>query len=220
MCERTLVDDPETEHYDFAARLDELRCHPNNVLRKIVTEARTAQQRWRREEMAATRVLDEREALGDLPDASISARTAQATLDASRALESLPSVAAAAAAGEMSWDQLQQVVELATPESDAEWAQRGTRMSPCDLQRLARRRRAVTLAEARARAAARFVRTWRDPAAGMGGGRWELPDVDAVLVDKVLDHMAERMRPPKGEKWDTLSHRKADALVELARSYA
>jgi hypothetical protein len=49
-------------------------------------------------------------------------------------------------------------------------------------------------------------------------GRWALPDVDGVLVEKVLDHMAERMRPAKGTAWDSLAHRKADALVELCRS--
>jgi hypothetical protein len=40
------------------------------------------------------------------------------------------------------------------------------------------------------------------------------------LVDKVLEHMAERMRPARGMPWDSLAHRKADALVELCRSYA
>jgi hypothetical protein len=53
----------------------------------------------------------------------------------------------------------------------------------------------------------------------MARGKWLLPDVDGVLVDKVLEHMAERMRPERGEKWDTLAHRKADALVELAKLY-
>jgi hypothetical protein len=208
------------EPYDFGVRLDDLRCHPNDVLRKIVREARAEQQRWRLEEAAATRVLEEREALGDVPDPTVSARTAQVMVEIGRQLERQPEIAAAAHAGDLTWDQLQPVVELATPESDAEWAHRAPNMSPSDLQRLAGRRRAVALAEAQARAAARFVRTWRNAAAGMGGGRWELPDIDAVLVDKVLDHMAERMRPPKGQPWETLARRKADALVELCRTYA
>ena len=54
----------------------------------------------------------------------------------------------------------------------------------------------------------------------MVAGRFWLPDLDGVLVEKVLDHMAERMRPDKGQPWDSLAHRKADALVELCRSYA
>jgi hypothetical protein len=32
--------------------------------------------------------------------------------------------------------------------------------------------------------------------------------------------MAERMRPEKGMPWDSLAHRKADALVELCSNYA
>jgi hypothetical protein len=85
---------------------------------------------------------------------------------------------------------------------------------------MARRQRTVSLAEARARGDARFVRMWREHHVGMNGGRWALPDVKGVLVEKVLDHMAERMRPPKGQPWDTLAHRRADALVELCERYA
>jgi hypothetical protein len=62
--------------------------------------------------------------------------------------------------------------------------------------------------------------TWRDAVDGMSCGRWRLPDVDGVLVEKVLEHMAERLRPAKGEVWDSLAHRKADALVDLVTSYA
>jgi hypothetical protein len=50
--------------FDFAARVDELRTHPNEVLGARVVEARREQQRWRLEELAATRVLDDRGALG------------------------------------------------------------------------------------------------------------------------------------------------------------
>jgi hypothetical protein len=54
----------------------------------------------------------------------------------------------------------------------------------------------------------------------MAAGRWRLPDLDGILVDKVLDYMAEQMRPAKGDPGDSLEHRKADALVELCRTYA
>jgi hypothetical protein len=208
------------EPYDFAARLDHLRCHPNDVLRKLRDDARARQQQWRLEELAITRVLDEREALDDVPDPTISARTAKTAVDVARALERQPAIAAAAHAGRLSWDQLVPVVELATPETDAEWAARGARTAPIDLHRLARRQRPVPLGDAQARAAARFVRMWRNHPAGMAEGRWSLPDVKGVLVEKVLDHMAERMRPAKGQPWDTLAHRRADALVTLCEQYA
>jgi hypothetical protein len=78
----------------------------------------------------------------------------------------------------------------------------------------------VTPEDAAARREARELRIWREPEVGMVAGRFRLPDVDGVLVEEVFEFMAERMRPAKGEAWDTLDHRKADALVELCTRYA
>src|SRR5262245_50140107 len=47
-----------------------------------------------------------------------------------------------------------------------------------------------------------------------------LPDVDGALVESVLTHMVDRMRPAKGERWESRAARTADALVALARNYA
>ena len=206
--------------YDFGARVDALRCHSTKALRGMVADARREQQRWYLEELAATRVLDDRQALDALPDATVSARTAKMNREVARSLESLPKVAAAAWSGDLTKDQLQPLTEVATPATDGEWAERGRRTAPVDLQRQARAARTVTAADAAARRAARYVTSWRDAERGMVFGRWALPDVDGVLVEKVLDHMAERMRPAKGMAWDSLAHRKADAFVELATKYA
>ncbi|HUV09749.1 MAG TPA: hypothetical protein VMX12_02155 [Acidimicrobiia bacterium] len=208
------------EGFDFRARVDALRCQSTTALRRVVAEARREQQRWHLEELAAIRVLDDRHALDTLPDAAVSARTAKTDREVARALESLPAVSAAAHDGALSWDQLAPLTLVATPATDAEWAKRGPNVAPVDLQRMARTVQKVTAADAEARRRARSVFTWRESETGMACGRWALPDVDGVLVDKVLDHMAERMRPAKGLAWDSLGHRKADALVELARTYA
>jgi hypothetical protein len=219
--DRPPVDGPaDRVGYDFGARVDALRCHSTKALRAAVADARREQQRWYLEELAATRVLDDRHMLDVLPDASVSARTAKTNREVARSLESLPKVAAAAWDGTLSKDQLVPVSEVATPASDAEWARRGQRATPVDLQRQARATRTVSAADTEARRAARYVTSWRDAAQGMVFGRWALPDVDGVLVEKVLDHMAERIRPAKGMAWDSLAHRKADAFVELAHSYA
>jgi hypothetical protein len=186
----------------------------------MVADARREQQRWYLEELAATRVLDERQALDARPDASVSARTAKTNRELARSLESLPEVAAAAWSGDLSKDQLIPVVEVATPATDAEWAERAQHMAPVDLQHRARATRTVTAAEAAARREARYVRSWRDADQGMVFGRWALPDVDGVLVEQVLDQIAERMRPATGMAWDSLAHRKADAFVELCTTYA
>jgi hypothetical protein len=206
--------------FDFAARVEELRRHETGDVREVVRRARREQQRWHLEELAATRVLDDRGALDRMPDPTVSTRTAKTNLELARELESLPEIAAAAAAGDLTWDQLQPVVALATPETDAEWAQRGANAAVGDLSRMARRNRVVSAAEAAERHDLRSVFSWHEAETGMSAGRWRLPDVEGVLVDKVLEHMAEQMRPEKGQPWDSLAHRKADALVALARDYA
>ncbi len=216
---------PETEAaeaadagFDFRARVDTLRCRSTPALRPYVADLAAEEQRVRLERLAATRVLDDRQALGVVPDPTASASRMKTELGV--ALESLPQVAAAAHAGSLSWDQLAPLTKVATPATDAEWARRGPNVPPVELQRMAHRAQKVTAADAEARRRARAVFTWREQESGMACGRWSLPDVDGVLVDKVLDHMAERMRPAKGMAWDSLAHRKADALVELARTYA
>ena len=85
---------------------------------------------------------------------------------------------------------------------------------------MARTTRTPTLAEAQRRRAARKVWFAERPDTGMVDLGGSLPDVDGVFVKGVLDHMAERMRPAKGQAWDTRAHRLADALVEVCRHYA
>ena len=212
--------DISDDRFDFSSSVDAMRCHPNAVLRDIVKEARVQQERWWLRELAATRVLDEREALGPLPDAAQSTRTNTTNLKVARELESLPEIAAAAHDGTISRDQLSPLVEVATPETDVEWARKGSRTPANDLSRMARRLQKVSATDAEARHQARELRMWRDAERGMALGRWSLPDVNGALVEQVLDHMAERMRPAKGQKWDSLEHRRADALVELVTTYA
>ena len=122
--------------FDYGVELEELRRHRTEWLRAERTRVVTEQRRLHVRELAVTRVLDERGALGPLPDATVSARTAKATVDVARELESLPAIAAAAASGSVSWDQLQPLVEIATPDSDREWAARAPGLAPIDLQRI------------------------------------------------------------------------------------
>jgi hypothetical protein len=213
----TRPDSLHAEEFDFRARVDELRCRGLRGARAHLAEARRQEQRWRLEGLAATRALEEMDGLDVTPDATVSARTAKTNREVARSLESLPKVAAAAWSGALTWDQLQPVTQVATPATDAEWSVRGRNLAPVDLQRIARSARHVTAADAAGRRAARYVSSWRDPERGMVFGRWALPDVDGILVDKVLEELAERMRPPKGQPWDSLVHRKADALVSLCR---
>jgi hypothetical protein len=111
-------------------------------------------------------------------------------------------------------------VQLATPETDREWAARGPNVSPIDLQALVRRQERPSGEDAKARREARMLRIWREQHSGMVAGRFRLADVDGVLLEKVFLELTEKMRPPKGQAWDSLDHRQADALVQLCRDYS
>jgi hypothetical protein len=118
-------------------------------------------------------------------------------------------------------EQLVPAARLADETTDAEWARRAGHTAAADLQRMARCARTPTEEEARERRRRRAVRTWWDEGSGMlrFGGEG-LPDVDGALVESVLTHIVDRMKPAKGERWESRAARTADALVELARTYA
>jgi len=209
--------------FDYSELLEELRCHTTEWLHDARDEAVREQRRWHVRELAITRVLDER---GQVDD-SLAAKDGTSTRDVrrkqatARNLERQPNVANAAAKGELSDEQLDHVSKLAgdDPAADEHWAKEGPGWSPEDLAAEVRRTRTPTMAEAEARRAARMHRFWMNRDAGMLDGRYSLPDLDGALVESVFEEMIERMRPAKGQPWDTREHRAADALVELCRMY-
>jgi len=211
--------------FDLPDRLTELRCHTTEWLEARLDELITQQRALRVEELAVRKVLDERGQV-DLAEHVLrgahneSPRTARQSLEMARRLESLPAIAAAAHAGALSPDQLKPLVEIATPETDAHWAERGPGRAPVDLERKARQQRGVTDEEATARREARELKWWWERDTGMLALRGRLPDVDGAVVRGVLERMVERMRPAKGQPWETRAHRGADALVDLAKNYA
>jgi len=122
----------------------------------------------------------------------------------------------AALAGRFSAEQLAPTAELADEASDAEWAERGTQAAPTDLQHMARAQRAPSREDSLARRARRSLRKWRDDERRMLCGRFELPmEHGGAVVESFFDQVVERMRPAKGERWDSLEHRQADALIGL-----
>jgi hypothetical protein len=212
------VEVPAQESY--RDRLDALRCHETAWLRARRVELVKEQRRLHVEELAVLKVLDERDALSRMPDPKVSPRTTKTNLELARALESLPAVAEQLAEGELSIEQAAPLAQLATPETDSEWAQRGPNVSPMDLQALVRRQQRPSSEDAAARREARMLRIWREQHSGMVAGRFRIADVDGVLVEKVFLGLTEKMRPAKGQAWDSLDHRQADALVQLCRDYS
>jgi hypothetical protein len=125
--------------------------------REVVGE----QRRLHTEELLLTRVLDERGRIDSTVGLDgVSTRTMRETVETARALESLPAVAAAAHAGELSSEQLGSVVALADEDSDAEWAARGPNTPPADLARMARTKSKPTVEDWRTRQEARSLRMW------------------------------------------------------------
>jgi len=209
--------------FDYSARLDELRTHSTGWLRARRDELVAEQRRLRVEELAVVAVLDERGAVDDAMAAAdgVSVRTLRDSVETARALEQLPCLAGAAHAGSVSPEQLVPAARLADEASDAEWAARAPNTAASDLHRLVRTKHAPTEEEGRERRQRRGVHTWWDDETGMyrfGGAG--MPDLDGALMESVLTHMVDRMRPANGRPWTSRAARTADALVELARNYA
>jgi hypothetical protein len=210
----------------YREMVDELRCRPNAWLREERSRVRREQRKLRLREVAITTVLGERGAT-DGQDAvefvqthdQVRSSTARAEVEIGRRLEALPEIAARAEAGEVSFDQLEHLVELATPETDAEWARRGAHTAPSELGRLVRQRRVVSTEEAEERRRARSFRWWRGRDTGMLNVRGEIPDVDGALVEAVFEHAINAMKPASGEPWESRARRGSDALVALCRGY-
>jgi hypothetical protein len=169
-----------------------------------------------------TRVLDERGAFDDTLAArdGVSARTVREARETARALESLPRVAAAAHAGRLSSEQLEHVAQLADEQSDAEWASRAPKVAPVDLARLARTQSKPTVDDSRRRREARSLRMWWQRDTGTLSIRGELPDLDGARFETTINQLVDRMRPGKGQSWDTRDHRGADALMSLCQQSA
>ena len=208
--------------FDYSGRLDELRCHTTEWLLARRAELVAEQRQLRVEELAVVAVLDERGAVGDATAAAegVSVRVWHDTVETARALEELPHLAAAAHDGAVSPEQLTPAARLADGASDAEWARRAGHTAASDLQKMVRCAQVPTEEEARVRRRRRGVRTWWDDTGMFRFAGAGLPDVDGALMESVLTHMVDRMKPAKGGQWESRAARTADALVELARNYA
>jgi hypothetical protein len=204
---------------EFAELLDELRCWETDRLSaervRVIREKRRLEAR----ELALTRVLDERRAMPKDQAArdGESEATAKRKLDTARKLEKLRHLGNAAMDGKLSSEQLHPAADLADEDNDEEITERAAQASPTELQRLAREQRRPSREESLARRGRRSLRKWRDDH-GFLCGRFELPmEHGGAEVESFFDQVAERMRPTRGQAWDSLEHRQADTLIGLCR---
>ena len=147
--------------FDVSGHLDELRSWPTDRLVAHHDHLVREQRRLHLEDLDVVRVLDERGQIDPTVGAGgESAVMVRRSVETARALESLPNVAAAAHAGQLSNEQLSSVVKLADEDTDAEWARRAPNTAPEDLARLARCAVKPSTADSRARYEARSLRMW------------------------------------------------------------
>src|SRR5262249_44042139 len=132
--------------------VDMMRSHSTEWLESRRGEGVAEIRRLQSEEHSILLVLDGRRR-GDVSPrlGRESARTVRQKVETARALESLPAISAAAAAGELSSEQLDEVVKFADGDTDAELARRAPNLTPGDLARMAREQRKPTVEEGRAR---------------------------------------------------------------------
>lgn len=146
----------------------------------------------------------------------LSRSTASSDVAVARSLANQPAIADVALEGRMSRDQLVPLAKVATPETDAQWAEQAPSLSPGYLAREARKRRIITTKEAAAHLAAPAL-WWRsDPHAGRTKFYGDLPNCDAAKVVRALERKAEQVGKRDDGTWAPFEERCADAFVALA----
>ena len=144
---------------------------------------------------------------------------ARAWVRVAHALEALPALRAAYAAGRLSWDQIEAVTRFATPETEAEVLAEVEGLSARQVRLLARQRRPITRPEAED--AERLTSLVFRPDHRRGGIRVNgfLTTDMGASVAAALGRHAESMGPnPVTGRWDPLPRRLALALHDVASS--
>lgn len=146
----------------------------------------------------------------------VGSTTARDIVRVGAALDRLPHLREAFAAGMLSWDQVGPATRFVTPDTDEEMAHDLPGRSAAQIEDLARQHRLRTARDARQSEVRRGFRSRPDHP--NGGRRYSgfLPDDQAAQVDAVLERMAQGYGPdPETGMFDSLDVRRADALVEL-----
>jgi hypothetical protein len=143
--------------------------------------------------------------------------TATRLVAVSRRLVDLPLTGERFADGELSFDQVDALTEMATSDSEADLLEHAASLSSAALDRIARRRRGHSSEDERSVwERRRLVRQWNlDESELRFHGR--LPGAEGRVFDAAIDSRVDEMPPnPETGMFDPLQVRAADALTELA----
>lgn len=150
--------------------------------------------------------------------------TAREYVRIARALKRMPEVAAALLNGRVGFSRVRAITRIATEKDQAYWLELAASHSAAELEAIVRDRRAAAmLADPSLQNEQRSLRT-RPAAGGMVGVEGLLPAVEGAIFDRAL--LAAERSLPAGDETDAelsgappADRRRADALVEIARSY-
>src|SRR5919106_4370760 len=141
--------------------------------------------------------------------------TARVWVRVAHALERLPRIAAAYAAGGLSWDQLRPLTTFATPETDPRWAEEASGRRPAWLWREARRHHRVRAREAEEARRTRYLRLDWDRERSVLWLEGMLPAEEGTALQAAVHARGESIPPDPGAV-DPPGARLADALVDVA----
>jgi hypothetical protein len=204
--------------------LADLRSRPTEELAGLFRDLDSLHAATGAHRLLVLAVLDEREVSRDdgtldtvgwvTWTSRLSRSRARALVETARALPARPRLTTVALEGGLSDEQLDAAVRVATPETDAEWAEAAPGWTAASLRAAARNQRTVTAQEAVERDQQRSVTyRWDEHRGGLRLKGW-FPDVDGATVAAALEARAEQLRPAPGESWDPYPQRCADVVVE------
>ena len=209
---------------DAVALLEVLRETPTSELVDTFQHLDTVYNATGAYRLMVVAVLDEREigredGARDSNDwltwsARVAQSRARALVETARALRDRPAIATAAMEGRFSGEQLDAVVLVATPETDAQWAEDGPGWTPNALRAKAKQQRTVTPEEAVERDARRHLTLRWNKKRGTLKFSGELPDEAGARVHLELTRAAEAIGPDETGQWAPFDQRCADALIE------
>ena len=135
-------------------------------------------------------------------------------VETARALPDRPEIGTVALEGRLSGEQLEAVVQVASPDTDAAWANEAPGWTATSLRAAARNQRTVTTDEAIARDERRELTYRWDEQRGELRFRGRIPDADGAAVAAALARGADAAGPDEHGQWEPFPVRCADVLVQ------
>src|SRR5207302_336648 len=133
-----------------------------------------------------------------------------------RALVELPAISAAFSSGSLSWDRLRSLATIADPDSDAEWARSANDMPVSRLEKIARRHRERSEAEAAAARAGQGLKFSPDRDHPVTRLRGLIPNALSEVIQAAVEREADKIGPnPETGELDSYASRRVDALHKI-----